>query len=50
MPIMLPAPGLFSTTKGWPNALEKCCASTRARMSVPPPGGEGTITFTGRAG
>jgi hypothetical protein len=38
MPIMLPAPALFSTKNGWPSALDKCCASTRARMSVPPPG------------
>src|SRR5262245_11629805 len=50
MPIMLPAPALFSTKNGWPSALDKCCASTRARMSVPPPGGEGTITLTGRIG
>jgi len=50
MPIMLPAPALFSTKNCCPNALEKCCPSTRATMSVPPPGGEGTTMRTGRAG
>src|ERR671914_229996 len=50
MPIMLPAPGLFSTKNCWPNALEKCTTSTRATMSVPPPGGEGTTMRTVRVG
>src|SRR4029453_15589485 len=50
MPIMFPAPGLFSTKKGCPIALEKCCASTLATMSVPPPGGDGTTMRTGPAG
>src|SRR5436309_15669490 len=50
MPIMFPAPGLFSMKKAWPSALEKCWPSTRATMSVPPPGGEGTTIRTGLAG
>src|SRR5437879_6501918 len=50
MPIMLPAPALFSTTNCCPSALDKCCASTRPMMSVPPEGGEGTTMRTARAG
>src|SRR5688572_19875912 len=50
MPIMLPAPGLFSTTNGCANDFEKSAASTRATMSVPPPGGEGTTMRTARVG
>src|SRR5437868_788782 len=50
MPIMFPAPALFSTKNCWPSALEKCCASTRPTMSVPPPGGEGTTILTGLTG
>src|SRR5919197_827701 len=50
MPIMFPAPGLFSTKNDCPNAFEKCCASTRPRISVPPAGGDGTTMRTGRAG
>jgi len=47
---MLPAPGRFSTKNCWPMVLEKYCASTRAMMSVPPAGGDGTTMRTGRAG
>ena len=50
MPIMLPAPGRFSTKNCWPIDCDKCCASTRAEMSVPPPGADGTMIFTGREG
>src|SRR5687768_10448919 len=50
MLIMLPAPGLFSTTNGCANDFEKSAASTRATMSVPPPGGEGTTMRTARVG
>src|SRR5262245_13757833 len=50
MPIRLPAPGRFSTKNCWPSAVEKCCASTRPTMSVPPEGGDGTMMRTGRAG
>ena len=39
--IWLLAPGLFSTTACWPQALLKRCASARAMMSVTPPAGAG---------
>src|SRR5260221_14635553 len=35
------APGLFSTTACWPEALPKRCASARPMMSVTPPAGAG---------
>ena len=35
------APGLFSTTACWPQALLKRCASPRPMMSVTPPAGAG---------
>ena len=35
------APGLFSTTACWPQALVKRCASPRPMMSVTPPAGAG---------
>src|SRR5689334_24785546 len=35
------APGLFSTTACWPNALLKRCARARPMMSVTPPAGAG---------
>src|SRR4051812_9935802 len=44
------APGLFSTRKGWPIDSCICCPSTRAKRSVTPPGGYGTMIFTGREG
>src|SRR3954466_5818644 len=50
MPMRLPAPGLFSTKNCWPSVLEKCSASTRPTMSVPPAGGDGTMMRTGCEG
>src|SRR6185436_16625767 len=48
---MLPlAPGRFSTTNGWLSDSPSACARMRAKTSVPPPGDEGTTSFTGRAG
>ena len=47
----LAPPGRFSTTKVEP--FRRCssfCESMRASQSVEPPGGNGTITLTGRAG
>src|SRR6218665_1199835 len=44
------APGLLSTTTVW---LSRCCSdcdSTRATMSVEPPGGKGTTIVIGRSG
>jgi len=48
---MLPlAPGLFSTTTAWAHFSESFGAITRARMSMPVPGENGTISVTGRCG
>src|SRR3569623_409888 len=47
---MVPAPGLFSTTTGLPICTESCCATMREMMSVPPPGGCGTMMVMARAG
>src|SRR5215471_10236867 len=48
---MLPAaPPRFSTTTGWPHFSPIFCASTRPRISVVPPGAQGTIMRTGFAG
>ena len=48
---MLPdAPGLFSTTAGWPQLSVIFTAISRASTSVEPPGAHGTIsrmTFDG---
>ncbi len=45
-----PAPGLFSTTTGWPQASVSFCATSRPVVSSGPPGGNGTTSFTARAG
>src|SRR5579862_1807805 len=45
-----PAPGLFSMTTGWPHASLSFGAISRATISTPPPGANGTMTCTGRAG
>ena len=42
-----PAPGLFSTTIGWPSRLPKYSASVRDRMSAAPAGGKLTIQRIG---
>ena len=42
-----PAPGLFSTITGWPISLEIDSARMRATTSIVPPGGAGTMIFTG---
>src|SRR5439155_3339733 len=44
------APGLFSTTTGCPQGAASLSASWRARMSMPPPGGQATTMRTGLAG
>jgi hypothetical protein len=48
--MLVVAPGRFSTTNGWPRYSESRGASTRAMMSVPPPGGKPTTTRTARLG
>src|SRR5215217_3056882 len=41
-----PAPPTFSTITGWPSDFLMPSATTRARMSEPPPAGNGTIIVT----
>ena len=48
--IWLLAPGLFSTTACWPQALLKRCASARPMMSVTPPAGAGETMVMVRLG
>jgi len=50
VPMMVPAPGLFSTTTGWPQRVDSWSAIRRPTMSVAPPGANGTIRRTGRVG
>src|SRR6516162_1059252 len=50
VPSAPPAPGRFSTTKLWPNLADKCCAASRAIMSVLPPAPNGTTMVTGLEG
>src|SRR6185436_2875747 len=45
-----PAPGLFSTTIGWPSLLPNHSASVRDRMSAAPAGGKLTIQRIGLVG
>jgi hypothetical protein len=48
---MLPlAPARLSTTTCWPHTSLSFCETTRATMSVAPPGENGTITRTGFVG
>src|SRR5688500_1061072 len=48
---MLPdAPARLSTITDWPSDLVSCSASERARMSVEPPGAQGTTRVIGRSG
>src|SRR3954454_10061234 len=49
-PMLPDAPGLLSTRNGWPKDLPRCSASRRARMSVEPPGAQGTTRVTGCSG
>src|SRR6185295_2126773 len=42
-----PAPPTFSMITGWPSVTFIRSATTRARMSEPPPAGNGTISVTG---
>src|SRR6218665_100574 len=43
-------PGLFSTVTGWPASSPMLLAKSRAVMSVPLPGGNGTMKRIGRDG
>ncbi|MNC74835.1 hypothetical protein D3C75_1262600 [compost metagenome] len=50
VPILPPAPGLFSTTKGWPSFCVSVFVTLRVSVSVVPPGEKATMTLTGRSG
>src|SRR5438067_9630077 len=43
-------PVRFSTTTGWFQLAGRFCASVRAMVSGEPPGGSGTMIFSGRSG
>src|SRR5262249_40520974 len=45
-----PAPGLFSTTTCWPHISESRAPRMRPMASMPPPGVNGTMSFTTRFG
>ncbi len=47
---MLSPPGLFSITTAWPHLRWSFSANSRAPMSAPAPGPNGTMNFTGRVG
>src|SRR5262245_56656727 len=49
-PTLPAAPARFSTTTGWPSDWRSLSAATRARMSVEPPGAQGTTTRIGFSG
>ena len=50
VPVMVPAPGWYSTTTGCFNASCSRVPTMCTTMSVPPPGTKGTLTRTGRLG
>src|SRR3546814_18784804 len=49
-PIVVPAPGLFSTITGCPSSRDMPSPNSREIRSVPPPGEKGTMIRTGRSG
>src|SRR5438477_12027141 len=46
MPVVPPAPALFSITNCWPNRCDIRSANMRANTSVLPPAANGTTTIT----
>ena len=48
--VTVPAPGRFSTTNDLPKRSLSFCPISRPRMSVPPPGANGTTKLTWRLG
>src|SRR2546421_11048724 len=50
VPIAAPAPAMFSTTTGCPSSSASFAATGRDKESVGPPGGKGTIHFSGLDG
>ena len=49
-PIVVPAPGRFSTRTCWPRLCVSSAASARENVSVAPPGANGTTMRTGFEG
>ena len=49
-PMVVPAPGLFSTTTDWPNRVDMRAATNLAPVSSPPPGAMPTMRRIGRLG
>ncbi|SPA54889.1 Tripartite tricarboxylate transporter family receptor domain protein (fragment) [Cupriavidus taiwanensis] len=49
-PTTVLAPGLFSTTTGWPSFSPRPTASRRPSTSVAPPAANGTTSRSGRSG
>jgi len=50
LPMLVPAPPLFSMTTCWPHIFESFSASMRATISVGPPAATGTMRRTGLFG
>ncbi len=50
VPVVPPAPAMFSITIDWPSVRDMCSLAMRALTSVPPPAGKGTIIVIGRDG
>src|SRR5690349_6967929 len=50
VPMLPPAPDLFSTTNATPNFACRCCCRMRASKSAEPPAANGTMMVTGRCG
>src|SRR6516162_3172736 len=50
VPMLPPAPDLFSTMHGTPNFVCRCCCRMRASKSADPPAANGTTMVTGRCG
>src|SRR6266513_1206322 len=50
VPMLPPEPPRLSTMTGWLHFSASFCAIGRARMSLPPPGGKGTVSLTGLVG
>jgi hypothetical protein len=45
--MLVPAPGLFSITTGWPSRSDSHFPMMRETMSAPPPGGNPTTQRSG---
>ena len=50
VPMLPPAPGLFSMITGWPRRSVSLPATARADRSVEPAGGKGTTSLMGLVG